>query len=56
MTVTSKSMHSKLGTWISNLDAEVLKLKMSWEESRENVTKYQIVGDNWDKKILPSYR
>ncbi|XP_061174507.1 uncharacterized protein LOC133183583 [Saccostrea echinata] len=56
MTVTSKSMHSKLETWISNLDAEVIALKKSWEEGQENTTKYQLIGDNWDKKILPSYR
>lgn len=54
--VTSKSMHNKSETWIDNLDEQVIKLKKSWEEGTERTTKYQLVGDNWDKNILPSYR
>lgn len=49
-------MHNKLETWIDNLDEQVIKLKKSWEEGTERTTKYQLVGDNWDKNILPSYR
>ena len=56
MSVTSKSVHNKLDSWITNLDEEVIKLKQTWKEGHENATKYQIVGENWDKNILPSYR
>lgn len=48
-------MRNKLETWIDNLDEQVIKLKKSWEEGTERTTKYQLVGDNWDKNILPSY-
>jgi hypothetical protein len=30
-----------------------MKLKESWGSGGK---KYQIVGDNWDKNIVPSYR
>lgn len=35
------------------LDREVLALKESWPSGGK---KYQLVGDNWDKNILPSFR
>ncbi|XP_062609388.1 uncharacterized protein LOC134271151 [Saccostrea cucullata] len=56
ITVTSKSIHNKLASWKGDLDKSILKLKEDWEQGREGCLKYQIVGDNWDKKILPSFR
>lgn len=32
----------------------LLQIKEAWANGGE--TKYQLVGDNWDKNILPSYR
>lgn len=46
-------MHNKLETWIDNLDEQVIKPKKSWEEGTERTTKYQLVGDNWDKIYCP---
>lgn len=48
-------MYKKLETWIDNLDEKVIKLMKSREEGIERTTKYQLVGDNWDKNILPSW-
>lgn len=48
------SIHNKLLTWQEHLDVELLKIKREWECGGK--TKYQLVGDNWDKNILPSYR
>lgn len=31
-------------------------LQVKWTNGEEATRKYQLVGDNWDKDILPSYR
>ncbi|OWF47690.1 hypothetical protein KP79_PYT01282 [Mizuhopecten yessoensis] len=54
ISMTPQSVHGLLAKWKENLDAEIIKLKEDWEIG-ENV-KYQLVGDNWDKNILPSFR
>lgn len=44
----------KLSDWQDILDKEILEIRDSWAEGGN--VKYQIIGDNWDKNILPSYR
>lgn len=36
------------------MDEELVTIRDSWAEG--GCKKYQLVGDNWDKNILPSYR
>ena len=55
ISTTSKSTQSKLESWRDELDRELLVLKQIWEEANAK-TKYQIIGDNWDKRIIPTYR
>lgn len=31
-------------------------LQVKWTNGEEATRKFQLVGDNWDKDILPSYR
>ncbi|KAL3831302.1 hypothetical protein ACJMK2_023072, partial [Sinanodonta woodiana] len=45
---------TKLNSWQNKLDQEILDIKNKWAD--EGNTKFQLVGDNWDKNILPSYR
>ncbi|CAC5375422.1 unnamed protein product [Mytilus coruscus] len=52
--VSPGSVHNKLISWKDNLDEEIVKLKEGWARG-ENV-KFQLVGDNWDKNILPAFR
>jgi len=48
------TIHRKLAEWQKMLDKRILDIKKEWE--RGGCQKYQLVGDNWDKNILPSYR
>ena len=48
------TLRTKLNSWDAVLDAELLKYKEEW--SRGGQTKYQLIGDNWDRNIIPSYR
>ena len=48
------TLRRKLNSWDAVLDAELLKYKEEW--SRGGQTKYQLIGDNWDRNIIPSYR
>ncbi|XP_062600399.1 uncharacterized protein LOC134262037 [Saccostrea cucullata] len=52
--VFSSSVHKKLSSWKDSLDEAVIKLRTDWENGGR--IKYQLVGDNWDKNILPSFR
>ncbi|KAL3864206.1 hypothetical protein ACJMK2_005910, partial [Sinanodonta woodiana] len=52
--VTSCSVQNKLISWRSSLDEEILKLRDDW--SNGGHVKFQLVGDSWDKNILPSFR
>ena len=54
VTVLSDTLHKKLANWQEYLDRELLQIKENW--SQGGLLKFQIVGDNWDKNILPSYR
>lgn len=36
------------------MDTEIDEIKTSWANGGS--VKYQLIGDNWDKNILPSYR
>nr|XP_022298075.1 uncharacterized protein LOC111107257 isoform X3 [Crassostrea virginica] len=54
VTVLSDTLHKKLANWQEYLDRELLQIKENW--SQGGSLKFQIVGDNWDKNILPSYR
>lgn len=54
LAVHPQTLHRKLATWESTLSENLLQIKEAWANGGE--TKYQLVGDNWDKNILPSYR
>lgn len=54
MCTTSKSISKKLSSWEAFLDSEILDIKKNWSEGGE--LKYQLIGDNWDKNIIPTYR
>ena len=43
-----------MDSWKDELDTELLNLRDLW--AMGGTKKYQLVGDNWDKNILPSYR
>lgn len=53
LSVHPRSIHNKLSSWEDQLDREVIALRDSWASGGE---KYQLVGDNWDKDLLPSHR
>lgn len=52
--VHPQTVHKKLISWQDNLDMDLISIRDSWAESGH--TKFQTIGDNWDKNILPSYR
>ncbi|XP_063435141.1 uncharacterized protein LOC134716217 [Mytilus trossulus] len=52
--VHPQTIHNKLASWQDKLDLEILSIRDSWANG--GTTKYQLIGDNWDKNILPSYR
>ncbi|XP_062582660.1 uncharacterized protein LOC134244405 [Saccostrea cucullata] len=52
--VHPETLKRKLNSWDAILDEELLKYKEEW--SRGGQTKYQLIGDNWDRNIIPSYR
>ncbi|WAR16340.1 LOW QUALITY PROTEIN: hypothetical protein MAR_030934, partial [Mya arenaria] len=52
--VRPETVQRKLQSWRGKLDEDVLSMKQNWENGGDQ--KYQLVGDNWDKDILPSYR
>jgi hypothetical protein len=47
-------VHNKLAGWIDKLDEDIRKLKTEWSDGGN--VKYQLVGDNWDKNIIPAFR
>jgi hypothetical protein len=40
--------------WQDSLDKEILGIRDSWANG--GTERFQLVGDNWDKNILPSFR
>ncbi|XP_061185175.1 uncharacterized protein LOC133193230 [Saccostrea echinata] len=54
--VHPQTLHNKLTSWQDKLDEELKILKIKWTNKEEVAKKFQLVGDNWDKDILPSYR
>ncbi|WAQ95109.1 hypothetical protein MAR_007580, partial [Mya arenaria] len=52
--VRPETVQRKLQSWRGKLDEDVLSMKQNLENGGDQ--KYQLVGDNWDKDILPSYR
>lgn len=52
--VHPETLRRKLNSWDEYLDEELLKYKTEW--SRGGNKKYQLIGDNWDRNIIPSYR
>lgn len=54
LSVRPETVHRKVKSWNGMLDAEILKLKAEWSSGGNK--KYQLIGDNWDKDVLPSYR
>ncbi|XP_061174425.1 uncharacterized protein LOC133183487 [Saccostrea echinata] len=54
LSVHPTTLHRKLVNWQNILDTNILKARDSWANGGHST--YQIIGDNWDKDILPSYR
>lgn len=54
VTVHPVTVKRKLSDWQDMLDREIINIRDSWASGGK--IKYQIIGDNWDKNILPSYR
>lgn len=48
------TLHRKLVNWQNILDSDILSARDSWANG--GYSTYQIIGDNWDKDILPSYK
>lgn len=48
------TVQRKLTSWKDQLDTEIIDIRTKWAAG--GTTKYQLIGDNWDKNILPSYR
>jgi len=53
LTVNPKTLHSRLINWQDSLDNKIISLRNSWSAG---TTQFQLIGDNWDKNILPSFR
>ncbi|XP_033759941.1 uncharacterized protein LOC117342076 [Pecten maximus] len=56
LTVTAETLRRKMVTWEEHLDVDLIKLRDGWIEGDACMKKYQLVGDNWDKNIVPSFR
>lgn len=54
LSVHPKTIHRKLYTWQEMLDLKVKEMRESWAQDESII--YQLIGDNWDKNIWPSYR
>ncbi|XP_069113384.1 LOW QUALITY PROTEIN: uncharacterized protein [Argopecten irradians] len=54
LSVHPMTVQRKLTNWKHNLDAEIVDIRESWANGGS--TTYQLIGDNWDKNILPSFR
>ncbi|XP_069109713.1 uncharacterized protein [Argopecten irradians] len=52
--VTADTMRNRMATWQDGLDRDLIRIKDEW--SNGGTKKFQLVGDNWDKNIVPSYR
>lgn len=53
MSVHPKTIHRKLYKWQEMLDLKAKKMRESW--AQDGSITYQLIGDNWDTNILPSY-
>jgi hypothetical protein len=49
-----QTIHNKLTSWQNKLDSDINAIKKMWADGGS--TKFQLIGDNWDKNILPSFR
>jgi hypothetical protein len=54
VSVTPETLRKKMLTWQDSLDVDLVQMKNEWSDGGPR--KFQLVGDNWDKNILPSYR
>lgn len=54
LSVHPTTLHRKLVNWQNILDSDILSARDSWANGGHST--YQIIGGNWDKNILPSYR
>lgn len=54
LSVHPTTLHRKLVNWQNILDSDILSARDSWANGGHST--YQIIGDNWYKDILPSYR
>ncbi|XP_062568267.1 uncharacterized protein LOC134230452 [Saccostrea cucullata] len=56
VTVSPLSIQNKLASSHHILDCKIMQLKEDWVNQCTQAARYQLVGDNWDKDILLSYR
>lgn len=56
LSVYPQTLLNKLASWKDKLDEALRDLKVKWTNGEESTRKFQLVGDNWDKDIFPSYR
>lgn len=54
LSVHPVTVQRKLSDWESIQQEKIVALTQSWANG--GTTKYQLIGDNWDKNILPSFR
>lgn len=47
-------MHNRLATWHDSLNKDIKNIRDSWANGGHQ--RFQLIGDNWDKNILPSFR
>lgn len=56
LSVYPQTLLNKLASWKDKLNEALRDLKVKWTNGEESTRKFQLVGDNWDKDILPFYR
>lgn len=54
LTVHPRTVHNRLATWHDSLDKDILNICDSCANGGHQ--RFQLIGDNWDKNILPSFR
>lgn len=52
--VLPETARKKLQSWQNNLDENLQEIKKKWIQGGSQT--FQLIGDNWDKNIVPSYR
>lgn len=54
VTVHPRTVYNRSATWHDSLDKDILNIRDSWANGGH--PRFQLIGDNLDKIILPSFR